>query len=241
LKIIEKEGGFAVSQDKIQELAESAQKVGLHLKTCCTVLDGGQLNPQQFQQCVDKASGYETQMAEVARQISFAKEAKAGGDSEPPNSRIGQIGASVEAAISSVNSLEKFVQTDLEPEQAEQKPDGVSQEQEPNDQVTQANPISLGKPTQGKLSSSKDRDYFQFRTEDTDSKIRLIVRKSVTGGYYAEAIVYNHFEERIAGDHQNGDDAVTFSFNTKPDAVYYIILKPRVGQGGSYELLVRAE
>ena len=52
LEIIRNKGALAVGQEKIQELTESAQKVGMHLKTCCTVLQGGRLDPAQFQQCV---------------------------------------------------------------------------------------------------------------------------------------------------------------------------------------------
>lgn len=48
LEIVRSKGVFAVGQVQIQELSESAQKVGLHLNTCCSVLDGGKLNPGQF-------------------------------------------------------------------------------------------------------------------------------------------------------------------------------------------------
>ena len=50
LKIIENAGAFAVSREKVQSLSASAQKVGLHLKTCCSVLKAGKLDPGQFQQ-----------------------------------------------------------------------------------------------------------------------------------------------------------------------------------------------
>ena len=72
IELIRNKGGFAVSQEKVQELTEGSQKVGLHLKTCCAVLDGGKLNPDQFQQSVARASDYERKIAETARQVDVA-------------------------------------------------------------------------------------------------------------------------------------------------------------------------
>ena len=79
IELIRNKGGFAVSQEKVQELTEGSQKVGLHLKTCCAVLDGGKLNPDQFQQCVARASDYERKIAETARQLDVAATSQARG------------------------------------------------------------------------------------------------------------------------------------------------------------------
>ena len=70
LEIIESKAGFAVGHEQIQELSESAQKVGLHLKTCCSVLEGGKLNPEQFKKCIDKASAYDRQISLVAQKVA---------------------------------------------------------------------------------------------------------------------------------------------------------------------------
>ena len=55
IELIKSKGAFALRREKIQELAEGAQKVGLHLKTCCLVLDGGKVNSGEFQQCILQA------------------------------------------------------------------------------------------------------------------------------------------------------------------------------------------
>jgi len=75
LEIIKNKGSVAVSRERIQELSESAQRVGLHLKTCCIVLEGGKLDSDQFQQCVDKAAAYDQRIEVVARQVTAVAQA----------------------------------------------------------------------------------------------------------------------------------------------------------------------
>lgn len=98
LEIIKQKGALAVGHEQVQELSESAQKVGLHLKTCCSVLDGGKLGPEQFQQCIDKASAYDQQIALVARQLTEAAEAKEKGASEVLQEKIASIDQAIETA-----------------------------------------------------------------------------------------------------------------------------------------------
>ena len=98
LKIIETEGAFAVSHEQIQELAESSQKVGLHLKACCTVLEHGKLDPDQYQQCIDKASAYEGHIALVAQQVTEAAKAREKGDTEVLEANIKGINQTIQVA-----------------------------------------------------------------------------------------------------------------------------------------------
>ena len=79
LEIIENRGSVAVSQDQIQALSESSQRVGLHLETCCTVLDRGKLDSSQFQQCIDKASAYDQRIALIAKEATAIADAKESG------------------------------------------------------------------------------------------------------------------------------------------------------------------
>jgi len=82
LEIIKSQGAVVVSREKIQELSDSAQKVGLHLKTCCSVLDGGKLDAGEFQQCIAMAADYDRQLAIVAQQVVEVVEAKEQGAAE---------------------------------------------------------------------------------------------------------------------------------------------------------------
>lgn len=247
LKIIENEGAFAVSREKIQELSESAQKVGLHLKTCCSVLEGGKLDPRQFQQCIDKASNYEAQVAHVAQQVTEASKAKNAGDTNTVKAKIAQINQTVETATNNAKTLAQFVEKELKPPPLPQNLGDANMEKESNDQITNANVIQLGDRIRGEISTDKDRDYFKFRTSDrASSNIRVILRKLSSGGFYAEAIAYDQVESRIARGYTRGDDPVTFSFESTANSEYYILIKSHSGFGdynklGPYELEVREE
>ncbi len=256
LKVIENEGAFAVSREKIQELSESAQKVGLHLKTCCAVLDGGKLDPQQFQQCIDKASGYEKQIVLVAQQIKEAAEAKERGATGVVQSKIAGIGKAIEAAAGNAETLARFVEKEIKPppllvtedsdgeKQSNESPQIAAnshEENESNDQIRDANVIQFGGRTKGVLASDKDRDYYKFRTPDqVSSKIRVILRKLSTGGFTAQVNVYDQVERGIKQGIASSDNPVTFAFESATNADYYILVKG-FGAGGPYELEVREE
>lgn len=109
LEIIKNKGSFAVSHEKIQELSESAQKVGLHLKTCCSVLERGKLDPEQFQQCIDTASTYDRHIALVAQQVEEAAEAKEMGAEEVSQVKIGSINQAIQTAMAEAESFGRQV------------------------------------------------------------------------------------------------------------------------------------
>ncbi len=109
LEIIKNKGAFAVSHELIQELSESAQKVGLHLKTCCSVLERGKLDPEQFQQCIDTASAYDRQVALVARQVKEVAEAKEMGAEEVSQEKIGSINQAIQTATAEAENFGRRV------------------------------------------------------------------------------------------------------------------------------------
>jgi len=113
LKFIENEGAVAVSRETIQELAESAQKVGLHLKTCCSVLERGKVDPEQFQQCIDTASAYDRKIALVAHQVKEVAEAREMGAREISQKKIDSIKQAIQTATA---EAENFAQVKLHPQ-----------------------------------------------------------------------------------------------------------------------------
>jgi hypothetical protein len=54
LDFIKAKGELLIGREKVQELAESSQKVALHLKTCCIAQQGGSMNAEQFQGCISR-------------------------------------------------------------------------------------------------------------------------------------------------------------------------------------------
>ena len=123
LEIIEQKGAIAVGHDQIQELSESAQKVGIHLKTCCSVLDGGKLGPEQFQQCIDTASAYDRQVALVAQQITEVAKSKELSAADVPQEKIANINRIIQTASAEAENFgRRVVQLKPRPQPAKPTP-----------------------------------------------------------------------------------------------------------------------
>ena len=108
-EIIKTKGEVFIGREKIQELTSSSQKVGQHLKTCCIVLDGGKLNPDQFQRCIEGAQNYETQLTKVVASLDEAQAAKQQDSPNLVKAKVEQINSELDAAKSSSKELEKHV------------------------------------------------------------------------------------------------------------------------------------
>ncbi|MGH9427036.1 MAG: discoidin domain-containing protein, partial [Terriglobia bacterium] len=92
-----------------QELTSSSQKVGQHLKTCCIVLEGGKLNPDQFQRCIETAQNYEAKLIKVVASLDDAQTAKQQNNLDLVKTKVEQINSELDAAKSSSKELEKQV------------------------------------------------------------------------------------------------------------------------------------
>lgn len=166
IEVIRNKGGFAVSQEQVQELTDGAQKVGLHLKTCCSVLEGGKLNPEQFQQCVERASAYEKQIAEVAQQVDAAAVARQQGNTSIVQQQTTQIALTLETAASEVAAFEQQI-TQLAPATDNRistpaTRDGV--ETEPNDTKDTAVELPANARVSGEIARTDDNDHFKFNS-----------------------------------------------------------------------------
>jgi hypothetical protein len=106
LELIKHKGAFAVRREKIQELSEGAQKVGLHLKTCCSVLNAGKLDAKQFQECLSKASAYEKQVALVAQHVTEAADAMEKGATAIARKKVTSANTAAQQAINNVKNLD---------------------------------------------------------------------------------------------------------------------------------------
>jgi hypothetical protein len=111
----------------------------------------------------------------------------------------------------------------------------LDKEQEPNEHIRDANPIPLGKPVMGKLSTGNDRDWYKFKSGPASSKLSVIVRKQ----FYVRVVVYDQNERKITSNSAAGDDTISFAFQSQPGAYYYLLMKS--DEQGPYELEVRDE
>lgn len=113
-----------------------------------------------------------------------------------------------------------------------------AEEKEPNTQITEANVMQFATRLQGTLDEN-DRDYFQFYTPTTlKGNVRVILRKTRPGGFYAGFSIFDVTERNIGGDAGTGNDSATFAFEAKAAADYYVMV---TGNRGPYELEVRQE
>nr|ART38793.1 G253 [uncultured bacterium] len=237
IELIKNKGGFAVSQEKVQELTEGAQKVGLHLKTCCSVLEGGKLNPDQFQQCIARASEYDRQIAETARQVDVAATAQAQGQTAVVEQQKTQIASGLKSAASEVTALGQQV-AQLAP-----KPSGQSDatprsgsEGEPNDSKASAAELAINTPTDGEIASTEDHDNFRFMS-GASVRDRVIVRlenRSDTLRPYLKVFGPDKAALQEAYSGTAGADT-ELAFTAQPGKRYYVEVNS-FGNSGKYTL-----
>jgi hypothetical protein len=233
LEIIKQKGALAVSQEQIQVLSESAQKVGLHLKTCCSVLDRGKLDPKQFQQCIDKASAYDRQIAFAAQQVTEAAEARERGASAIVQEKIPTIDQAIRTATSDAENFARQV--------AQIKPLNTSTEHEPNDTILQANPFVVGDAVIAEVSDTKDQDYFKFRytPQLRDKVIVTLENRSTTLRPWVK--VYDKNKSEILNHYNDTYGAnLEFTLSMEPESDYYLQVLP-YDSSGQYHLTVVAQ
>ena len=236
LEIIRSKGALAVGQEKIQELTESAQKVGLHLKTCCSVLQGGKLNPAQFQQCVDGATGYERQVARVAEQVNESSKTQA---ADAPQQRVAIAQAITEATQGAENLGRQVAQ--LQPV-ATPKPDAPQQaghESEVNDSPTSANTIDLNNPVEGEIKTGGDLDYFKVTASKPVRDLVRVSLENLSTTLMPQLLLYNQNKSQIGGDHYDATPGanldVTFTLEAGTDS-YVRVANSSGNPGGAYRL-----
>ncbi len=245
LEIIRSKGMLAVGQEKIQELAESAQKVGLHLKTCCSVLAGGKLNPSQFQQCIDKASGYEQQVAKVAQQIDAAdKTSAAGSEPVPPQVRAA-IASAIGDATRGADSLARQV-TQLHPISAAvaSAPATTAQpghEAEPNDNPAGANPLAPGAQIEGVIEKDGDVDYYKVSASKPVRDLVEVSLENLSETMQPKLALYDQNKSKLGSDYYDYTPGanLAFSFTAEVGTSNYVRVSDVANVGGTYRLHLR--
>ena len=72
ISFLKTEGELEIGREQLTDLDERAQMTALNLKTCCTVLDAGRLDPEQFLQCKGSARAYEASLSDIANLVRQA-------------------------------------------------------------------------------------------------------------------------------------------------------------------------
>lgn len=239
IELIKNKGGFAVNQEKVQELTDGAQKVGLHLKTCCSVLEGGKLDPGQFQQCVERASAYEKQIADVAQQIDAAAVAQQQGNTAIVQQQVTQIAQTLQSAASEVAAFEQQV-AQLSPAAvtAPASKTGNGTEGEPNDTKDRATELRVNTRISGEIARTDDTDHFKFSSGKPvrDRVIAKLENRSETLRPYLTLFGPDKTQLQEAYNGTPGADT-ELAFTTEPGQQYFLKVNP-YGTTGAYALSV---
>ena len=170
LAFIKIKGELALGREKVQELAESSQKVALHLKSCCVAQQSGVLSTEQFQACMSGAKDYETQIVQVATNI---KEANAAEKQQKPELAKQKTAAAREAAGKAANTEKKLAETtEALPASTPVK---AGAEQEPNNTIPQANVAEMSATIAGEINPADDADYFKFPYDDAKKRRDIVL------------------------------------------------------------------
>ena len=175
IQLLKIDGELKIGREATADLDERAQMVALDLKTCCTVLDAGRINPEQFLQCKAKARTYDARIENIsalvgALPLGGAKAGPAAGASTTPVSS-GSIAEAVEAARAASRDLNEQV-VQVAKDQALQMLQGIppanvsidATEREPNNDVLSANLIDLNKLVSASIGTPTAADVYTFVT-----------------------------------------------------------------------------
>lgn len=180
IKFLKTEGEVQIGREQLTDLDERAQMAALNLKTCCTVLDAGRLDPEQFLQCKGSARAYEAQLADIAELVRTA--VKEGITTSSIAANATPAPAPVQSKIDSEVAAAKVISREFNREVvAVRKAQALetlkatpprhveieAQEAEPNDDGLATNEIQLDTWITGSVGAPKDADFYAFTTPET--------------------------------------------------------------------------
>lgn len=174
IEFLKTKGEIKLGPSKVAELDERAQMTALSLKTCCTVLDAGRINPEQFLECKAKARSYDERIEEIADLVRAALPASSGTAAAAPASALQSLDSAVAAARAASRELNsQVVQVVAEQDLKALKTAPAARhavdaaEREPNDDALNANLIELGKTVKAAIGPGREADVYTFTTPAT--------------------------------------------------------------------------
>jgi hypothetical protein len=98
-------GGWAIGPEKVQDVAEGAQKIALHLKSCCISQQSGNMKPEQYQVCVNGAKDYEAKIIQITNIVGEAQAAKQDGKNEVVDQKVKEARTAAAESTSIVSNI----------------------------------------------------------------------------------------------------------------------------------------
>jgi hypothetical protein len=238
LHLLKTNGEMIIGRDKIQDLAESSQRIGILCKTCCIAQQSGKINAAQFQDCLNTTKSYETQVLQVASSVDAANAARQKGQDRLASLKVEEATVAANAAAGSVQKLDDTVAA-ISAATPGATSGGVTREQEPNNSIPQANSIRMGTTIAGEISKPDDVDYFHLHC---DSRLRdiVLVRLENTSTTLMPALtLYNSNKSQTQNTYDVTKGAsLGFKFVAEPGDDYYLEVSAFSESTGSYNLSV---
>lgn len=263
ISFLKAEGQVSIGQEQLVELGERAQMAALNLKTCCTVLDAGRLNPEQFLQCKSKARAYDAKLQAISKVVERTAPAvhagsspvaeAAGDQGAGPAIPLAEAKSQIAETVKAARSVsQEFNQEVVEVRKAQvletlklQAPKEVSisaQENEPNDDGLSTNAIPLEKWISASIGEAKDADVFAFETpaEYRDWIIIKLDNRSTTMEPRIELLSSDKASLGHRYSTTPGSN-LEYRFVSEPETRYLVRISNYYGEStGGYLLEVRA-
>ena len=254
LKFLKAEGELKLGREAVADLSDRAQMTALDLKTCCTVLDAGRIDAEQFLQCKAKARTFDTRIEDIAALLQTAVR-DAGSTltasaSESTAAPAAALTTAVEAARTASQDFNRHV-VQVVREQAlqslqiaEVKQLAIdASEQEPNDDLFHANLIGLDKAAKAAIGTSGEVDVYTFTTPPTYRDWIRIELKNQSTTLEPNLELFDAMKTSLGSVHNGtpGGDTV-YEFVAPPSATNSVKVSSYFGQAtGAYVLRVLPE
>ncbi len=121
----------------------------------------------------------------------------------------------------------------------------LSEEKEPNDSFSSANPITIGTTVRGQIAVKDDRDFFVFSTSSNPQTVLKIHLENNSMTLRPELTFYNGLKARIKKIYETtkGADLEMSSLTVPADSTFYVEVSSHTvyRSSGEYKITVAAE
>lgn len=253
ISFLKTEGELQIGREKLTDLDERAQMAALNLKTCCTVLDAGRVDPEQFLQCKGSVRAYEARLQDIGDLVRAAvKEgmttSSIAANASPPPAPP-QVKEKIDSEIAAAQEISRDFNREvvavrkaqaLESLQVTQ-PQNVkveAQEREPNDDGLSTNEIALGAWITASVGAPKDADYFVFTTPETHRDWIRIELQNRSTKLEPRLELFDHEKTSLGEAHKTTQGAdVAYAFVANPATSYVVRVSNYYGENVGVYLL----
>lgn len=234
---IKTRGAVIIGKEKLRELDEKSNQLGLTLKACCIAA------PTEFLKCKEEGSQQEARLAQIKTFVEEAQTAQTQGRTEV----VQQKSAEANRAVEEVNSkTEGFVQRVAQLQPASPPPRDQKMtlskgaETEPNNESAQVNKIALNSSVAAEIAQEGDADWFSFRANTKVRDWLEVILEPLSDRLGLRLDVRDQNKNRIEQWSSSAPGAnITGAFAVIPDQDYLISVTAWSSDPGPYKLTTK--